>query len=58
MNILTDTTTTSLYDLFETVYSEVDKDDENLVSSVVMHMIDTGKIKLLCEDEACSNFLN
>ncbi len=58
MNTLTDTNTTSLYDLFETVYEEVDKEEEDLVPSVVMHMIDSGKIKLLCKDDACSNFLN
>ncbi len=58
MNTLTDTTTTSLYDLFETVYNEVESEEENLVPSVVIHMIDTGRIKLLCKDEVCSNFLN
>ncbi len=58
MKALTDTHTTNLYDLFETVYNEVTNEEEDLVPSVVMHMINTGKIKLLCKDEVCSNFLN
>ncbi len=51
-------TITNLYNLFEAVFDEVDTEDENIVPSVVMHLIDTGKVKLVCKDTNCSNFLS
>ncbi len=48
--------TTTLYKLFNTVFDAAGTENEDLVSSVVMHIIDTGKIKLVCKDEKCSNF--
>lgn len=45
--------TTSLYQLIEAVREELNESETRLAPSIVMHMIDQGKIKLTCETKSC-----
>ncbi len=45
--------TTSLYNIIEAVEEELNESENKLVPSIVMHMIDRGKIKLTCETKSC-----
>jgi len=45
--------TTSLYEIVEAVEDELNESENKLVPSIVMHLIDSGKIKLTCETKSC-----
>ena len=43
----------SLYKIIEAVENELNESENKLAPSIVMHLIDSGKIKLTCETESC-----
>ncbi len=49
---------TSLYNLIDTVRRAAGPDDENLVPSVVAHLLRSGKLKLYCEGNHCSSLIH
>ena len=50
--------TTNLFRLIESIEEELHADESELIPSIIMHMIESGKIKLTCETENCSYLLN
>jgi len=50
--------TTNLYSIIEAIEGELHTEETELVPSIVMHMIDSGKIKLTCETNSCRSLLN
>jgi len=50
--------TTSLYNIVEAIEEELNESENKLVPSIVMHMMDSGKIKLTCETKSCRFLLH
>lgn len=50
--------TTDLYHIIESVEEQLQTDETGLLSPIVLHMIDSGKIRLTCETESCRSLWN
>jgi hypothetical protein len=50
--------TTNLYQIIESVGEQLQTEETGLLSSIVSHLIDSGKIRLTCETESCRSLWN
>ena len=48
----------NLYSLVEAVNRETKPGEEYIVSTIVKRILKSGKVKLLCSEPECSNFIN
>jgi hypothetical protein len=50
--------TTNLYQIIESVEEQLKAEETGLLSSIVLHLIDSGKIRLSCETKSCRSLWN
>ena len=48
----------NLYSLVEAVKNETKPGEEYIISTIVKRILNSGKVKLLCSEPDCSNFIN